>query len=198
MSRGTPKRKEVPTVMEWFGKLIDMLFIWVPRRVQIKPTHGAVKFVREKAVEWKPGCHWYWPWTSTYIELAVAEQTHNLPTQSVMTSGNKPLAVSGVLVYKVTDVLAALSHAFEVDDTINDVGLSAVMEVMAGRKQTELMADLKSGKLTKDLTTMTRRRLKRYGIHVERCSLTDFTTCTAILTLGEGGAVAPVPMSDDE
>lgn len=184
-------------MMDWLSKLCDILFVWCPRRFQVKATHGAVKFVRDKAVALGPGCHWYWPWTSTYIEIAVAEQTHNLPTQAIENNGAKPLAVSGVIVYKITDVLAALSYAYEVEDTINDVGLTAIMEVVGVRGRAKLKDDLKKGALTRELTKMTRRRLKRYGVHVERCSLTDFTSCLPILNLGEGGAV-PVPTSDEE
>lgn len=197
--RGTPRKRKVPTVFEWLANFIEILFIWVPRRVQIKTTHGAVKFVRDKAFELKPGCHWYWPWTSTVTEIAIAEQTHNLPTQAIELSGcTKPLAVSGVIVYSVTDTLAALSKSFEVDDTINDVGLAAVMEVVGSKKKSDLLKERQGGDLTKALTTMTRRRLKRYGIHVERCSLTDFTTCMPILNMGEGGQVVPVPAAEGE
>jgi regulator of protease activity HflC (stomatin/prohibitin superfamily) len=179
---------------EWIARILEVLFIWVPRRVQIKTTHGAVKFVRARAVEWRPGCHWYWPWTSTYIELATAEQTHNLPTQAIEVPGsNKPMAVAGVIVYKITDVLAALSKSFEVSDTINDVGLTAIMEVVGSMKKGELLTARQDGDLTKALTTMTRRRLKRYGVYVERCSLTDCTTCLPILNMGEAGTAVPIP-----
>lgn len=187
-------------MMDWFRTLIDILFIWCPRRIQIKTTHGAVKYVRDDAVELKPGCHWYWPWTSSYIEFPTALQTHNLPTQSVLISHGVddqadvvPVAVSGVIVYRVVDILAALSHSFEVEDTINDVGLAAIMEVLVGQEQHDLMMRLKDGRLTGELTEMTGKRLAQYGIDVVRCSLTDFTTCTPILSLGEGGVAAPVP-----
>jgi regulator of protease activity HflC (stomatin/prohibitin superfamily) len=189
----------VPTVFEWLANFIEILFIWVPRRFQIKTTHGAVKFVKAKAVALGPGCHWYWPWTSTYTEIATAEQTHNLPTQAIELPGaKKPLAVSGVIVYSVRDVLAALSRSFEVDDTINDVGLAAVMEVVGAKKKTDLLKERQDGTLQKALTVVTRRRLKKYGIHVERCSLTDFTSCMPILNMGEGGQAVPVPAEEDE
>jgi regulator of protease activity HflC (stomatin/prohibitin superfamily) len=195
---GTTKKKEVPAMMAWIGKFIDVVFIWCPRRFHVKATHGAVKFIRAKAVECKPGCHWYWPWTSTVEEIATAEQTHNLPTQAIENNGTKPLAVSGVIVYKVTDTLAALSKSFEVDDTINDVGLTAIMEIVGPKTKAELKKALKSGSLTKQLTFMTRRRLKKYGIYVERCSLTDFTSCMPILNLGDGPTVTPVPAEGAE
>jgi regulator of protease activity HflC (stomatin/prohibitin superfamily) len=179
---------------EWIARLLEVLFVWVPRRVQIKNTHGGVKFVRARAVAWAPGVHWYWPWTSSYIEIATAEQTHNLPTQAIEVVGStKPMAVSGVIVYKITDVLAALSKSFEVSDTINDVGLTAIMEVVGSMKKGELLSARQDGSLTKSLTIMTRRRLKRYGVYVERCSLTDCTSCLPILNMGESAAAVPIP-----
>ncbi len=196
---GTARTRKVSTVFEWLANFIEILFIWVPRRFQIKTTHGAVKFVKDKAVALGPGCHWYWPWTSTYIEIATAEQTHNLPTQAIEIQGSKkPLAVSGVIVYSITDVLASLSKSYEVGDTINDVGLSALMEVIGAKKKAELLQERQNGKLVRSLTVMTRRRLKRYGVYVERCSLSDFTSCMPILNMGEGGTVTPVPALEDE
>lgn len=195
---GTKKKKEVPAMLDWVGKFIDVVFIWCPRRFHVKATHGVVKFVRAKAIECPPGCHWYWPWTSTIEEIATAEQTHNLPTQAIESNGAKPLAVSGVIVYRVIDVLVALSKSFEVDDTINDVGLTAIMEVVGSMTRDKLKKALKDGSLTKQLTTMTRRRLKKYGVYVERCSLTDFTSCMPILNLGGDASVVPVVTRETE
>ena len=66
------------------------------------------------------------------------------------------------------------------------------MEIVGPKTKAELKKALMDGDLTKKLTTMTRRRLKKYGVYVERCSLTDFTSCMPILNLGGDASVVPV------
>lgn len=184
-------------MLDWLAKLIDSALAVVPRVVKIKRTHGAVIFTGSRAKAWRPGLHLYWPIISEYLELPVVRQTNNLPTQVVLAAGSKPLAVSGVVVYEITDIMAALSQSFEVDDTINDIGLAAIMEVLAGEKLSELCEKLKDGRLSHELTLRARRRLRRYGVRVQAVSLTDFTTCTVVKHLGEG-LVAPLPAPQEQ
>lgn len=175
-------------MLDWLGKIIEGILAVVPRPVLIKRTHGAVVFTGARAKEWKPGLHILWPLISEYLELPVVRQTHNAATQVVMTAAGKPLAVSGVVVYEITDVMAALSRTYEVDDTIGDVSLTAIVEVLAGERLRELTEKLKDGKLSHELTLRTRRRLRPFGVKVVSVNLSDFATCTVLKHLGEGTA----------
>lgn len=184
-------------MLDWLSKLIDSALSWVPRIVHIKRTHRAVVFTGAGAKEWAPGIHIYWPIISEYLELPVVRQTHNAPTQVVMTAAGKPLAISGVIVYEISDIMAALSHTFEVEDTIGDVSLTAIVEVLAGENLREVCAKLKSGVLSNELTKRARRRLKPFGVKVLSVNLSDFVCCTVIKHLGEGLTV-PLPQQPGE
>jgi regulator of protease activity HflC (stomatin/prohibitin superfamily) len=181
-------------MLEWLSRLIDSFLSWIPRLVHVKRTHGAVIFTGANSKEWKPGLHLYWPLISEYIELPVVRQTHNAATQVVLTDEGQSLAVSAVIVYEISDVMAALSASYEVEDTIGDVSLTSVMEVIAGEPLKELAAKQKDGRLAHELTLKARKRLRPFGVKVQAASLTDFSTCQVVKHLGEG-LVAPLPAS---
>ena len=71
-------------------------------------------------------------------------------------------------------VVTGTDSAADIDDTIMDIALVAVAEVICGEETNDLE------KIQKSLTTVARRRLKPFGVHVERCSLTDIAPCRVI------------------
>lgn len=171
--------------MGWLSDFIQTFISFFPHLLQVRATHGAVKFVHgKKVVELKPGLHWYWPIVTEILEIPTARTTYNFDTQVILTSDGKPLAVSAVLVYRVSDVVAALSQSHDVDDTIGDVGNSAITRVLSGKSLEDLMAEQRKGTLQGELTGMCSEGLEPFGIDVESASLTDFSTCMVIKTLG--------------
>jgi len=179
---------------EWLSELAGFVGSLFPRLVIVKKTHAAVKFVRgAKVVELVPGVHFYWPLVTEYLEIPRVRQTVNLSTQVVLTHDRKPVAASGIIVYEVSDAVKALSNSYDVDDTIGDVGLTAVATVLATHTLAELLETFREGDLTRELTKTCRSRLYQFGVKVRQCALTDLSTCQVVTLLGQGG-VTPLPM----
>lgn len=176
----------------WIGQLVEWLGSLIPRITIVRATHGGVRFRRGKYVqEMKPGIHVYWPFLTEIEVVPVARQTHNLPNQTLTTKDNQQICISAIVVYEIKDVVAALSKNWDYNDTISDVTLSAVAQVILERTYDELMANITI--LQKHLTKEARGRLRPFGIRVRKALLTDFAPCYVLRTVGDQGA--PVPFS---
>lgn len=170
--------------MEWLGRLIPQIII-------VRKTHAGVKFVRgHRVVELQPGLHWYWPIMTEIEKHPVARQTHNLCTQVMLTKDRQQVVVGGVVVYTITDIGAALSQNWDIDDTVSDITQTAIVDVVTSWTLDELITKLTTD-VKKDLTQTTRDALKPYGIRVIKCALTDFSTCQVLKLVSDN---APVPV----
>ena len=117
--------------LAWIGHIVEWLGKLIPRLVIVRSTHGGVKFKRGKyAIPIKPGVCAYWPIVTEVDILPVARQTHNLPSQSLTTRDGKTIVVSGVVVYEIRDVVSALAKNWDISDTINDITMCAITQVI--------------------------------------------------------------------
>lgn len=167
-------------MLGWFSDLMETFGNLFPRLTQVNATHQAVKFTAGRAKELQPGLHFYWPVISEIIELPVARQTVNLPTQALVTRDGKPVAVSGVVVYSIRSAYDAIVKNYDHDDTLSDVSMTAIAEVVLGNTYEQLMEFVRDGTLERELSKRARRRLRAFGFQVDRCALTDVTPCRTI------------------
>ncbi len=171
----------------WLGYIAEWLGNFIPRIKIVRSTHAGVRFKHGKdAQEMKPGIHVYWPIVTEIEVMPVARQTHNLPSQSLMTKDGKPVVVSGVVVYEIKDIVAAMSRNWDISDTINDITLIAMAEVITSHDLDFLRTNLSV--VQKKLTSVTRKKLKPFGVRVFRAALTDFSICRAINLINGGSA----------
>lgn len=173
----------------WVGYLVDWIGAWIPRMKIVRSTHAGVRFKRGRDPQKiEPGLCWYWPMTTEVEIIPVARQTHNLPTQSLITKDGKKVIVSGVVVYAVKDVVAAIANNWDVSATINDITMCAVTHVITKRTHQDVLENL-TGKVQSDLTKETRKKLAAYGIRVFRTAVTDYCTAVIIRNIGGSGTV---------
>lgn len=173
-------------VMEWLGNLI-------PRILIVRSTHAGVKFVGGKrVVRLDPGVHVYWPAVTEVSVIPVARQTFNLVTQVLLTSDKQKVCISVVLIYKITNIVDALSNNWDINDTISDVTQMAVVKVVTEWTLDDLIRNI-TGRVERRLSVIARAKLKTYGVTVIRCGITDFTTCEVIKVVGDAGAMT-VPL----
>ncbi len=170
-------------MLEWLAAITDRVFSVFPRLLLVQQTHRAVKFTGSKAKELGPGLHIWWPLISEVEEIPVARQTVNLDIQVLVTKDGKTLAVGGVVVYSIKSAIDAIVRNYDHDETLSDVSMTAITEVVVNHTFDELMAALRGGTLERELTKRARRRLKAFGFKVDRCALTDITPCRAIRLL---------------
>lgn len=164
-------------MLGWFSDLMQTFGNLFPRLTQINATHMAVKFTSGRAKELPPGLHWYWPLVSEIIEIPVARQTVNLPTQALVTRDGKMVVVNGVVVYSIRSAYDAIVKNYDHEETLSDVAMTAIAEVVLGNTYEEMMEFIREGVLENELSKRARRRLKAFGFQVDRCALTDVTPC---------------------
>jgi regulator of protease activity HflC (stomatin/prohibitin superfamily) len=170
-------------LVEWFGRLI-------PRLTIVRSTHAGVRFRRGGRVLAIPSgslCV-HWP-IVTEIEIwPVARQTHNLPTQTLTTRDGRRIVVGGVVVFAITDAVAALARAWSIGGTVEDIAQVAITHVVTNNDYAHILANL-TGSIQAELTRETRKKLRVYGVRVYRAAVTDFATAAVIRNIG-GGPIA--------
>ena len=115
--------------------------------------------------------------------VPVARQTLGLTMQTLTTSDSKSIAVAGVVVYSINDILKAIGERnFDVDDTLAEISKAAIVAVINGWSLGDLSGDVPG--IEKDLTKECRKQLRPFGVYVHRAALTDFTVCRPISLLG--------------
>jgi regulator of protease activity HflC (stomatin/prohibitin superfamily) len=161
-------------IMEWFGRFI-------PRRDVVPSTHGYIKWVGGFTKEFRTvtglgGVVWYWPLTTEVLLFPVVRQTTPLPSQIVTTGDNKTVAVSGMLVYEVSDIEKLLGHTYDPDDTVKDIAQSALTDVLGHMSWPDIQKG--QGKtLDTKLRNAAKKDLEDYGVNVLKFSLTTLALC---------------------
>jgi len=192
------------TAFAWLGEIFEAILKFVPRILIVRATHAGVKWRHGSEVRsMAPGLHVYWPLVTEIEVIVVARQTLSLPPQVLTTKDNKKVIVGNVVVYKIRDVVQAIGKInWDVDTTINDITLAAVVSVIARHTLEELLEMVAEDKLNDRLTEATRKELRQFGVFVSRCKLTDFADCKVykIVTDGNGqrrGALSTIAQNTD-
>lgn len=165
----------------WINAIAEWVGQFVPRILILDTTMGAVKFVRgKKAVALAPGLHLYWPLTTTVHTYPIARQADDLRSQTVVTSDDKVVVVGGLIVYEVDDILKLVGATFRPQDTIKDISLTAIHDVVCQLGWEDLKAQQRSGALDRKLRSETAAALKTYGVKVLKVQLTDLAPTRVI------------------
>jgi regulator of protease activity HflC (stomatin/prohibitin superfamily) len=175
--------------LSWIGQLIEALSRLIPRLIIVRATHVGVKWrLGNRVSPMLPGVHFYWPLLTEIDVIVAARQTLNLSTQALTTKDGRQVAIGALVVYRIKDVVRAIgARNWDVDTTIADIAQAAVTEVIACCMALDLQ-DIPA--IEHKLTNAVRRQLKRYGVSVQRCAVTDCTLCRTFKVLGESGPVS--------
>jgi len=179
----------------WIGDVFRSVLRFLPHIILVKSTHEGVKWkggrvpVRlhcangVKLPYFKPsfpwvfwqrsGVHIYWAIVSDYDVVPIKRQTANLSPQYLITADKKTVGCSGILVYEVNDILKLLLECYDHAETIQDLALAAIKEVVAREKFENFISQSK--KMDIELTKTLREQLRRFGIRTIRVTLSDFT-----------------------
>jgi regulator of protease activity HflC (stomatin/prohibitin superfamily) len=179
----------------WLGQIIEALGRIIPRLVIIRATHSGVRWRMGSYVsEMPPGCHVYWPLTTEIEVIVTARQTINLPTQVLMTADRQQIVIGTMVVYRIRDVVEAIGKKnWDTECTISDITQAAVVETITRSKLDDLLTDITAQE--KKLTQTTRKRLRQFGVHVQRCAITDFSVCKTYKLIGnEAGPNHRIPI----
>jgi len=174
----------------WLGQIFEALLCIVPRLIIVRATHEGVKWRMGKdAVRVPKGLCFYWPLVSEVDRIVVARQTINLPTQVLTTKDKKPVVVGAFAVYSIYDVVKAIGEKnWDVDDTVANIALAAVVEVVTSHTLDELLEGVSEGrnsKVNRSLTITCRKQLRQFGVQIQRCGITDFAESKAYRLVGD-------------
>lgn len=177
----------------WINDFLRWLIHFVPRLGICRATHGGVKFVRGKHIkEIQPGLYFWWPVTTEIEIIPVARQSANLAHQVLTTSDGITVMVSAVIIVKITNVIKALGQSWSVDETIDELGNTAVVKAVSSRTFASLRKEV-AGEVPKELTRRLQQLLRPYGVKVVEGRLSDLAKAQVIRTVGNGdGAGADV------
>lgn len=167
----------------WIADFIDLIISVVPRFIKVRATHRGVKwpFCR-KPVEMKPGLRFVWPLFDEYEIIVVARQTDDLPPQTLTLNDGTTVAVAGLTIYKVEDVVAAYGERnWDVTSTIKDLSMAAIAEVVTKLTKDDLK-DI--AKINARITRRVRTWAEEYGVRIERCRLVEVSVARTIRHLG--------------
>jgi regulator of protease activity HflC (stomatin/prohibitin superfamily) len=180
----------VDVAFGWLGQIFEALLQFVPRIVIVRNTHQAVKWKRGgRVVAIERGRRtWYWPFLTDIEVIVVARRPANIESVSLMTADREQVAVGAVTVYHINDVKLAIGERnWDVESTIVEITQAAVVVEIMKRQLDELLAEIAEGpegNFTKELTQSCRQQLKKYGVHVDRVGLTEFTTAKVNRVIG--------------
>lgn len=167
------------SALGWIGELIQWFGQLIPRLVILDPTQGGVRLRRGNEVtELVPGIHIYWPIITLVKVWPTARQTIDLTTQTFETKDGVTVQVSGMLAYTVSNIVALLTSVYEPDNTIRDIGMTVVQEVLIQYTWEELRSRLVEGTLRKELVKEAQRELRSYGIRVMNVGVKDLSRTT--------------------
>ena len=168
----------------WIGHIVEWFGQFFPRWTIIRTTHGGVKWIRgKKVVPLKPGWHIYWPLTTDFETYPTARQAADLRTQTLMTTDGKTMVVGGLIVYEIKDIEAILAHTFDPDQTVKDIAMSAIADVLVKMSWVDIRTEQETGTLNLRLRKRVRRELTKYGVKVLKTTITDLAQTRVIKLL---------------
>lgn len=148
----------------------------------MRKTHRAVVFTRGKVVVWSPGLHAYWPVWSEPIKVCVVRQSLNLHYQTLLTVDSEAIVVAVVIVYVVVDAQKAICETDDITDTISDVAMRSVKNIVGLIKIDDLQRT--PVKLDTRLRKRMNRDLEIYGIRVTQAFFSDVSKPYVVRLIG--------------
>lgn len=167
--------------LAWVGQVFEWLGKFIPRWEIVEVQVQGVKYVGgKKVVICPPGIHWWWPVTTKWETHQVVRQADELQSQTIVTADDKTIAVSGLLVYRVTDLATLVTNAYAPMELVQDIALTAVHDVCCSMTWEELKGEQRKGTLDTKLRNAAKNQLKEYGVDVVKCMLTDLAPARVI------------------
>jgi regulator of protease activity HflC (stomatin/prohibitin superfamily) len=164
----------VGNALDWIGNVVETILKCLPHLRIIKLTQGGVKMRRGNEITvLTPGLWWYWPIITTIDVVTTVRDTVDLNGQTFTTKDNKSVLTSGMVMFTVTDVEKLLTSAPDYTNTICDVSMNVIHDVMIQYSWEDLRAGIMNGTINKELRKEAQKELAPFGIKIISLGLKD-------------------------
>jgi regulator of protease activity HflC (stomatin/prohibitin superfamily) len=158
----------------WIGRIIEWFGLFIPRLLILDTTQGGVKFRRGNEIyPLQAGLHLYWPIITVVKVWPIARQTIDLTAQTFETKDGHTILVSGMIAYRVDDVEALMTSVYEPDNTVRDIAMAIMQQVLIQYTWEELRNGMVEGALKRELTREANRELKNLGLKILSVGIKD-------------------------
>ena len=172
----------------WVGHIADWLGRFFPRLKIVPTTHGWVKFVYgSKVLSGGAGLVWYWPLVTEFKSYPTARASLNLRAQTITVSPDQTtVLVEAMIVYAIEDIEKIAAYTWEPDETIADISISAVHEVISSlsweqiQQQNQRQPRHRGSELDSKLKAEVGSALADYGVRVITVTLTNLAKCRVL------------------
>ena len=182
----------------WLNEIFRRLLALVPSFEIMTTRRAGVAFVRGKPKPIAPGSFvMYWPFWTELHTVAILPQTLDLRAQTIMARHEgklTPVALSGIVVYHVTDATKALTVVHDPDEAITDLALASIKTALWGRELSDIYDD--SVATDKAIRDDLAGKVSGFGVKIRSVFLDSLSTAFVLAQMG--GAAGVVPVTDDE
>jgi regulator of protease activity HflC (stomatin/prohibitin superfamily) len=123
-----------------------------------------------------PGIHLKIPFLDTVDEYPVVYTTITLPPQSIVTKDGISVVIRGHIKYKIEDIKIFAVDVYDAIDALSDMTGGVIYEEIISKTWDEAY----NSNLPQNLTKKARVEAKKWGIHVDKVTITDFSKMTSL------------------
>lgn len=118
-----------------------------------------------------PGIYLKIPFVDEPINTIVVTTTIETPAQTLVTADGQDVTLRSVIKYRISDVVAYTTEIYDATDAVMDFTQGSIMREVNTHSYDECRA-VESVSAT--ITKKVRAEVKKYGIHIEHITLTNF------------------------
>lgn len=156
-----------------FDKLVDFLLNFIEDvlpLVIVKEYDRGVHFRGGKFLKVvEAGICWKIPFLDKVETRTVVTTTLSIPTQSLTTKDGLQIVAKGVVKYSISSIKDVILEVYDPVDAISDTTQAIIKEQITGRTWDEV----KDNETDNTITKKVRVEVKKWGINIEKVTLTD-------------------------
>jgi regulator of protease activity HflC (stomatin/prohibitin superfamily) len=118
----------------------------------------------------EPGFRWKIPYFEKVLEHTVVTTTLPLPPQSLITSDKKPVVIKAIIKYNIEDIETFLLEIWDPIDALSDMSQGIIKNIVV-ENTLEVLND---SKIDAIITTKAKKEAKKWGIDIEKVTITNF------------------------
>lgn len=185
------------TAFSWLGDMMGGLMKLLPRIRLVKAGHGAIRYSPRGKVEvLGPDLYLYWPVCQEFEDFPTASQTVDVAKLPLVTRDGVRVSAGGALTFEVVNLEKFCIHNWNSFDDVDDIAQIALRDVIRTHDFVEIQDD-DSDQIDWKLRREAGRRLRRFGVRVNRLSLKGFAPCRLVHVVGDAGHTFVAPPKEE-